>query len=48
VKNGDARLLLMQPGIRQRLMGVLHGARYVPGIFNRGFSTSALLLPRGK
>jgi hypothetical protein len=46
--DGDAQLLVMQPGFGQRIMSVLHGAVSVSSVFSRSFSSSALLLHSGK
>ena len=46
--NGDSQLLVMRPGIRQRIMSVLHGAVSVRSVFSRSFSSSTLLFHPGK
>jgi len=46
--NGDAQLLVMRPGIGQRIMSVLHGAVSVSSVFSRSSSSSTLLLHPGK
>jgi hypothetical protein len=46
--NEEAQLLVMRPGIGQRVMSVLHGAVSVSSLFSRGFSSSTLLLHPGK
>ena len=48
VSDGNAPLLVMQPGFGQRIMSVLHGAVSVSSVFSRSFSSSALLLHSGK
>jgi hypothetical protein len=48
VNNGDAQLLVMRPGIGQRIMSVLHGAVCFSSVFSRSFSLSTLLLHPGK
>jgi hypothetical protein len=46
--NEEAQLVVMRPGIGQRVMSVLHGAVSVSSLFSRGFSSSTLLLHPGK
>ena len=46
--NGDAQLLVMQPGIGQRIVSVLRGAGSVSSVFSRSLSSSTLLLHTGK
>jgi hypothetical protein len=46
--NGDTQLLVMRPGIGQRIMSVLHGAGSVSSVFSRSFSSSTLLFHPGK
>ena len=45
--NGIAQLLIMRPGIGQRIMSALHGAVSISSVFSRSFS-STLLLHAGK
>ena len=46
--NGNMQLLVMRPGVGQRIMSVLHGAASVSSVFSRSFSSSPLLLHAGK
>ncbi len=46
--NGDAQLLVVRPGIGQRIMSVLHGAVSVSSVFSRSSSSSTLLFHPGK
>jgi len=39
---GDAQLIVMRPGVGQRIMSVLHGAGSVSSVFSRSFSSSLL------
>ena len=48
VKNGDAQLLVMRPGIGQWIVSVLHGAVSVRNVFSRSITSSTLLLHAGK
>jgi hypothetical protein len=46
--SGDPKLLVMRPGIGQRIMNALHGPGSVRSVFGRSFSSYALLLHPGK
>lgn len=46
--NWEAQLLVMRPGIGQRIISVLHGAVSVSSVFRRSFSSSVLVLHPGK
>ena len=46
--SGDSQLLVMRPGIGQRIVSVLHGAASVSSVFSRSFSSSTLLLHTGR
>lgn len=46
--NEEGQLVVMRPGIGQRVMSVLHGPVSVSSLFSRGFSSSTLLLHTGK
>lgn len=46
--NGDAQLLIIRPGIAQRIMSVLHRPVSVSSVFSRNFSSPTLLLHPGK
>jgi len=46
--NGEAQIIVMRPGVGQRIMSVLHGAGFVRSLFSRSISLSTLLLHPGK
>jgi hypothetical protein len=46
--NGDVQLMVVRPGIGQRIMSALHGAVSVSRVFSRSFSSATLLLHPGK
>jgi len=46
--HGVAQLLVMQPGVYQRIMNVLPRVIFVSSIFSRSFSSSTLLFHTDK
>jgi hypothetical protein len=46
--NGDTQLLVMRPGIGQRIMSFLHGVDAIGKMFQRPTTSSVLLLHPGK